>query len=498
MSDQPPDLPAESQFSDVDRQLARSAVAEPLLTEARAQPDRAFEVIIELNLDFKGGREEARKEVQTRVKAAKGKIDLPGLGTHPYVFATMLGSDVLRFAEKASVGRATERLIHRIWKDEEVEPFVMESVKTIKADAARISFSAAGRSIVWAVIDSGIDGRHPHFEEFKNLELTPPLQHYDYVEDLRDPGIGPTPDKAVDGKGHGTHVAGIIAGATLPRKGRPVQQVRARQDTQSADVVWEPTAVKDAVMGVAPEAKLVSFRVLNDSGSGRSSRIIAAIEEILRLNDYGRRNLIHGVNLSLGYWFNPKWFGCGHSPLCAAVNRLVRSGVVVVVSAGNSGYSETQVFENMSPVRAAGQMVSIHDPGNADLAITVGSVHRNMPHIYGVSYFSSKGPTGDGRRKPDLVAPGERIVSCATGKLLSDTQIAKDGKTAYFVESSGTSMAAPHVSGAIAAFLSIRGEFIGEPEKVKRLFMKSATDLDRDIRFQGAGLVDLMRAIQSV
>lgn len=498
MSDQPPDVPAELQFEDVDRQLARSAVAEPLLSEARADRDRVFDVIIELNLDFKGGRDEARKEVQARVKAAKGKIVLHGSCVHPYVFASLKGAAVLDLAEKASSGTASERLIYRIWKDEEVEAYLTESVKTIKADAARISFSAGGRDIVWAVIDSGIDGTHPHFEEFKNLELMPPLQHYDYVADLADPGIGQTPAKLLDGKGHGTHVGGIIAGATLPKKGRSVKQVRARQDTQSRDVIWEPTAVKDALMGVAPETKLVSFRVLDDSGSGRSSRIIAAIEEILRVNDYGRRNLIHGVNLSLGYWFNPRWFGCGHSPLCSAVNRLVRSGVVVVVSAGNSGYSETQVFENMSPVRAAGQLISIHDPGNAELAITVGSVHRNMPHIYGVSYFSSKGPTGDGRRKPDLVAPGEKIVSCATGRLLSDTQVAKEDKTAYFVESSGTSMAAPHVSGAIAAFLSIRGEFIGEPEKVKRLFMKSATDLERDVRFQGAGLVDLMRAIQSV
>jgi subtilisin family serine protease len=498
MSDLPPDAPAEPQFEDVDRQLARSAVAEPLLTEARQNPTQTFEVIIELNLDFQGGREEARKHVQALVKEAKGKIILPGLGVHPYVFASLKGAAVLDLGAKAGSGKPGERLIYRIWKDEEVEAYLTESVKTIKADAARVSFSASGRGIVWAVIDSGIDGTHPHFEEYKNLELTPPLQHYDYVADLADPGIGPAPEKLVDGKGHGTHVAGIIAGATRPAKGRPVKQVRARQDPQSKDIVWEATEVKEAIVGVAPETKLVSFRILDDNGSGRSSRIIAAIEEILRLNDYGRRNLIHGVNISLGYWFNPRWFGCGHSPLCSAVNRLVRSGVVVVVSAGNSGYSETQVFENMSPVRAAGQMASIHDPGNAELAITVGSVHRNMPHVYGVSYFSSKGPTGDGRRKPDLVAPGEKIISCATGKLLSDTQVTRQGKAAYFVESSGTSMAAPHVSGAIAAFLSIRSEFIGEPEKVKRLFMKSATDLDRDIRFQGAGLVDLMRAIQSV
>ena len=60
------------------------------------------------------------------------------------------------------------------------------------------------------------------------------------------------------------------------------------------------------------------------------------------------------------------------------------------------------------------------DPGNADSVITVGATHRYMPHTYGVSYFSSKGPTGDGRIKPDLVAPGERITSCAAGEVLHD------------------------------------------------------------------------------
>ena len=70
--------------------------------------------------------------------------------------------------------------------------------------------------------------------------------------------------------------------------------------------------------------------------------------------------------------------------------------------------------------------------------------------------------------------------------------------TCDYLEDSGTSMAAPHVSGAVAAFLSIRREYLGEPEKVKALFMDAATDLKRERYFQGTGLVDLMRAIQSV
>jgi subtilisin family serine protease len=157
-----------------------------------------------------------------------------------------------------------------------------------------------------------------------------------------------------------------------------------------------------------------------------------------------------------------------------------------VIAAGNTGRG----FE-----------LTINDPGNAELAITVGSTHRDMPHIYGVSYFSSKGPTGDGRRKPDLLAPGEKIVSCGAGPELA-TFTAKAGlggkPGAYYIERSGTSMAAPHVSGVVAGFLSIRREFIGRPEQVKKLLMETATDLGREGAFQGSGLVDMMRSIQAV
>jgi subtilisin family serine protease len=148
-----------------------------------------------------------------------------------------------------------------------------------------------------------------------------------------------------------------------------------------------------------------------------------------------------------------------------------------------------------------GLALTINDPGNAALAITVGSTHRDMPHTYGVSYFSSKGPTGDGRLKPDLVAPGERITSCAAGQNLARMRtlmLGKPSNTACYIDDSGTSMAAPHVSGAIAAFLSIRREFIGQPERVKEICLANATPLGREKYFEGSGLMDLMRTIQSV
>jgi subtilisin family serine protease len=125
-----------------------------------------------------------------------------------------------------------------------------------------------------------------------------------------------------------------------------------------------------------------------------------------------------------------------------------------------------------------------------------------MPHLYGVSYFSSRGPTGDGRMKPDLVAPGERIISCAAGLEAKKYQVTQDSDgqdvSVLYCEQTGTSMAAPHVSGAIAAFLSVRREFIGEPERVKDIFLNNSIDLRRERKFQGAGLVDLMKVLQAV
>jgi serine protease AprX len=231
------------------------------------------------------------------------------------------------------------------------------------------------------------------------------------------------------------------------------------------------------------------MKVLDDGGQGEVSNIIAAVDRIQTMNDHGRNIKIHGVNLSVGYEFDPSWFACGQTPVCVEVDRLARSGVVVVIAAGNTGYG--LLTANQRPT-GAGMMLTINDPGNADLPITVGSTHRDAPHTYGVSYFSSKGPTGDGRMKPDIVAPGERILSCCTS--------AKAPRNALneYIEDSGTSMAAPHVSGVIAAFLSIRREYVGRHEDVKRLFLSTATDLSRNPYFQGRGLIDLMRAIQSV
>jgi subtilisin family serine protease len=105
--------------------------------------------------------------------------------------------------------------------------------------------------------------------------------------------------------------------------------------------------------------------------------------------------------------------------------------------------------------------------------------------------------------KPDVVAPGEWIASAATGQVRAEAGLDQvtppiPAHSATYAEQSGTSMAAPHVSGVIAAFLSARPEFIGRPEQVKSMLMESATDLGRERYAQGAGLVDLMRMLANV
>ena len=377
------------------------------------------------------------------------------------------------------------RTIHHIWPDFEVRSCITQSIRTVKVDAAQRSFTASGQGITWGVMDTGIDALHAHFKLHANIDPASPL-HGDFT----DAPDGPEPLR--DAYGHGTHVAGIIAGG------------QDGSDTSHLDAVWQEIDENQRrvtrrsrlgpVSGMAPQCKLVSLKVLDEFGIGKASNVIAAISHVQLLNGHGRDLKIHGVNLSLGHAFDPKWFACGHSPLCVEVNRLVKSGVVVVVAAGNTGYGTLQTKEGSTDTALD---LTINDPGNAECAITVGATHRDMPHRYGVSYFSSKGPTGDGRVKPDLVAPGERIVSCAAaGSTLVEQAVA--GEACAYFENSGTSMAAPHVSGAIAAFLSIRREFIGEAEKVKAVFTSTATDLGRDRYFQGHGLIDLMRAIQSV
>ncbi|HVV46662.1 MAG TPA: S8 family peptidase [Bryobacteraceae bacterium] len=494
---------------EIRRNLTQTIIGRPLIDKLNAStdPNAVFDVIIDPNLDFSGGRAQVSERIQTLIRESLAPSDPdPRIRfdiAHPYVFARLTARAIREIARRdlhreGSIAPApgkqrltgAERAIYRIWEDMEVRAFLTSSIATVKADAAQTAFSADGKDIVWAIIDSGIDQTHEHFAPFCNLALVPPLAHKDFT-----PG-GDSP--LTDAFGHGSHVAGIVAG--MMDEAKSPQAIIRTRDHESGEITSAVRPLGRTVRGMAPRCKLISLKVLDDDGAGKASGVIEALAAVQTWNDFGRRIVVHGVNLSLGYPFMPEWFACGQSPLCVEVNRLVKSGVVVVVAAGNSGYGSIGATSGL--IHEAGLPQTINDPGNAEYAITVGSTHRDMPHVYGVSYFSSKGPTGDGRLKPDLVAPGERILSCAAGNTKESAAdglpAAEKDKPFQYVEDSGTSMAAPHVSGVIAAFLSIRREYIGQPEEVKKLFMENATDLNRDRTFQGRGLVDLMRAIQAV
>jgi serine protease AprX len=372
------------------------------------------------------------------------------------------------------------------------------SISTVKADAARRSYDALGEGITWVVIDSGIDARHPHFRTYDTLGGDVAGLHRDFTvvgEPQRRPALS-------DPFGHGSYSAGIIAGglpADLPKD-------RVRVFERALDYTYQETFVVQPVepallSGLAPRCKLVSLKVLDERGHATPTSVFDALEYVREdLIGGGRFLRVQGVQIGLGFEWDKKWFHCGDTQICREVNDLVHAGVVVVTTAGNTGYGSLAALARETDT---GLLLTINDPGNAELAITVGSTHRDQPHSYGVSYFSSKGPTLDGRLKPDLVAPGEDIVSCAAGQMKK--QLRRQHKSEklsnnhiLYGADSGTAVASAHVSGVIAAFLSVHREFIGRPDEVKRIFLESATSLGRRPEFQGHGLVDLMRALQSV
>ena len=398
---------------------------------------------------------------------------------------------------------AALELIYHIWPDLVVEAHLDRSLTTIKADAATRTYACGGAGVVWAVLDSGIDGRHPHFATHGTLSASAVAGlHRDFTV----PAAPNAPrDPLTDVYGHGTHIAGIIAGQA---PGDPSQlRIATNEPTAGGWPNWTSRTLSDGatLSGVAPRANLVSLKVLDDNGRALSSSIIEALDYVRTVNNGGRDLVIHGVNLSLGCSWMPRDFAAGQSPLCKELDLLVGTGVVAVVSAGNAGAGSAGVGAAATVAGATGdvygQLSTITDPGNAAGAITVGSVHRYRPHTYGVTFDSSKGPTLDGRRKPELVAPGERITSAATGHAAQGvpplTPPAEATGFADYIEQSGTSMAAAHVSGAIAAFMSTRTEFVGQPQMVRKVFTESATDLGRHEFFQGAGLIDLMRALSN-
>jgi len=419
-------------------------------------------------------------------------------------------------AKKMLNDSTRDPLVWQVSRNRSAMPAISKSVPAVKADAATTLFKVNCGDIGWAIIDSGIDGAHPAFcdsegksrvkgsFDFKNFRKIVSLSNsrdsiraknvrdlLEHKETLVNPPSEEEAHKALkrladDARNrgpvhwelvecfvkirhdvlppanHGTHVAGILGASK-----------RAAEKAAKAS--------PDLADGMCPDIALYDFRVLGPELKDTEFAIIAALQFIRYLNDRDSFFTIHGANLSLSIPHDVRNFACGRTPVCEECERLVASGVVVVAAAGNHGYKSFETKDGSYDSYAA---FSITDPGNADSVITVGATHRFWPHTYGVSFFSSRGPTGDGRMKPDLVAPGERIRAPLPKGEWGDLD--------------GTSMAAPHVSGAAAMLMARYSELIGQPLRLKRLLCQSATDLGRERSFQGHGMLDVLRAFQSI
>lgn len=277
-----------------------------------------------------------------------------------------------------------------------------------------------GAGITIAVIDTGVS---PH------QDLTRPANRIVGFKDFINKKSFP-----YDDNGHGTHVAGIIAGNGYSSRGK--------------------------YAGIAPESNILAIKALNGEGSGNTSNIIAAISYAIETKDQYNTKIL---NLSIG---SPANNNCSKDPLCKAVDEAMKSGLIVVAAAGNSGPSDKTILS----------------PGINPNVITVGAVDDKRtidPTDDTIAPFSSRGPTNEGYPKPDVVAPGVNINSLSNTKLDSYSSL------------SGTSMATPLVSGAVALLLNKYNNL--KPKEVKDKLLKSCIDLKDSKEIQGAGLLNLQK-----
>nr|WP_307624216.1 S8 family serine peptidase [Streptomyces sp. V3I7] len=315
-------------------------------------------------------------------------------------------------------GKAASGIAH-IWLDGVRKASLDKSVPQIGAPTAWAA-GYTGKGVKIAVLDTGVDTSHPDLKD-------------QVVESRNFSGA----DDAGDHFGHGTHVASIAAGTGAGSGGR--------------------------FKGVAPDAKILNGKVLDDSGSGDDSGILAGME-------WAAQQGADVVNLSLGGYDTPET-----DPLEAEVNKLsAEKGILFAIAAGNEGPQ------------------SIGSPGSADAALTVGAVDGKDK----LADFSSTGPRGgDGAIKPDVTAPGVDITAAAAKGSVIDQEVGENPPG--YLTISGTSMATPHVAGA-AALLKQEHPGWGYTE-LKGALTGSAKGGDYTPFQQGSGRIQADKAItQSV
>ena len=310
------------------------------------------------------------------------------------------------------------------------------------ASAWSAGFNGAGIGV--AVIDSGINDSHPDLWN-STQTASRVVYHQDFTGTATTNSSGANHDLY----GHGTHVAGIIGGNGYLSGG--------------------------SYAGVAPGVSLIDLRALDVNGSGSDSTVIAAIQEAIALQ---KTYNIRVINLSLGRGIPASYT---QDPLCQAVEAAWKSGIVVVVAAGNFGRLSVNGSNGFGTITA---------PGNDPLVLTVGATKSNgsaSPSAETKASYSSKGPTTyDHVVKPDIMAPGNDIVSLsAPGTTLEAAYPAElvngtDGKADYFTLS-GTSMATPAVVGAAALLLQEQPTLT--PDQVKARLMKTAYKMAHHLHF---------------
>lgn len=320
-----------------------------------------------------------------------------------------------------------------------IVPLLRESVPLTGAPQVWKQYAATGKGQVIAVLDDGAFEQHPDFDGKVAASFDAGLSG----------PVGPftlpasTPVVPAGDDGHGTHVAGTIVGP----------------GTQSSG----------AYKGVAPDARFVDVKVFRGPNQTNSDIVLRGLDWTLSNRE---RYDIRVASMSLGGRASD-----GKDALSRAVNVAVDKGLIVVAAAGNAGPGEE----------------TIASPGAAEKAITVGAVDKQKR----IASYSSRGPTLDGRMKPDLVAPGSGITSTIPPTSTTTVRGFLGGsRDIYYGALSGTSMAAPHVSGVIALMLEVNPEL--GPSDIKRILLATAQDLgpkgvDPDT---GYGFVNAIAAVQ--
>lgn len=306
-----------------------------------------------------------------------------------------------------------------------------------------------GRSIGVAVLDTGC---------FLHEDLQDRVvEFYDMVKRRQEP---------YDDNGHGTHVCGIIAGSGAASDSSRVASTtstRNIEDMSGKDVQRFSTTADGSFSGIAPGCHLIPVKVLDHKGNGYASDVLVGLRRIRQIKD---RLNIRIVNISVGS-FSRRSMG-ENSALVRGVDDAWDDGLIVVVAAGNMGPD----------------IGTITTPGISRKVITVGcSDDHQEVNVLGnrMVDYSGRGPTDSCICKPDIVAPGASITSCSN-------------RPGRYTAKSGTSMATPLVSGAIALLLEKYPELSNRDVKLR--LRDCCTDLGLPRNQQGWGLLNIEKLLQ--